>query len=156
MNYYQVLGLNRKDNPTKDDIKKAYRKLAKEWHPDRNKSEEATSKFQEIQKAYDTLYDDNKRKEYDMELDGFNWNNLFNNNGSSSNANSNAGPSFNPDDLFKDLFSFINTNKSQQNKKNQIRNLISLVMIILVSLIKILVREELLHLILTKVNLQNN
>ena len=117
MNYYQVLGLNRKDNPTKDDIKKAYRKLAKEWHPDRNKSEEATSKFQEIQKAYDTLYDDNKRKEYDMELDGFNWNNLFNNNGSSSNANSNAGPSFNPDDLFKDLFSFINTNKSQQNKK---------------------------------------
>lgn len=117
MNYYQVLGLNRKDNPTKDDIKKAYRKLAKEWHPDRNKSEEATGKFQEIQKAYDTLYDDNKRKEYDMELDGFNWNNLFNNNSSSSNTNSNAGPSFNPDDLFKDLFSFINTNKSQQNKK---------------------------------------
>lgn len=62
--YYEVLGVSK--NATKDDIKKAYRKLAKEYHPDKNKSPDAESKFKEIQEAYDVLSDDQKRKAYDQ------------------------------------------------------------------------------------------
>lgn len=66
---YAVLNLNKKDNPSKAEIKKAYYKLAKEVHPDRctnsNKKQEHGAKFLEISKAYEILSDDNKRKNYD-------------------------------------------------------------------------------------------
>lgn len=62
--YYEVLGVSK--NASKDDIKSAYRKLAKQYHPDLNKSPDAPKKFEEIQEAYDVLYDDNKRKNYDQ------------------------------------------------------------------------------------------
>ncbi len=62
--YYEVLGLSK--GATKDDIKAAYRKLAKQYHPDLNKAPDAAKKFEEIQEAYDVLYDDNKRKIYDQ------------------------------------------------------------------------------------------
>jgi len=61
--YYEVLGV--KKDASKDDIKKAYRKLAQKYHPDRNSDEGAEDKFKEISKAYDTLYDDQKRAAYD-------------------------------------------------------------------------------------------
>jgi len=61
--YYEVLGISK--SASKEDIKKAYRKLAKEYHPDKNKSPDAEIKFKEIQEAYDVLSDDNKRKTYD-------------------------------------------------------------------------------------------
>ena len=48
-----------------NEIKKAYFKLAKEWHPDVNKSSNAKEKFSEISEAYDTLGDTSKRKTYD-------------------------------------------------------------------------------------------
>lgn len=51
--YYGILGLT--PSCSEDDIKAAYRKLAKEWHPDINKSPEATEKFKEIQKAYEMV-----------------------------------------------------------------------------------------------------
>ena len=61
--YYEVLGL--KKGASKDEITKAYRTLAKKYHPDINKSPDAPQKFEEIQEAYDVLKDDAKRAQYD-------------------------------------------------------------------------------------------
>ena len=61
--YYKILGV--KPNSSKDEIKKAYRKLAKEWHPDINKSENAHERFIEITEAYEILVDDHNRAQYD-------------------------------------------------------------------------------------------
>jgi molecular chaperone DnaJ len=61
--YYEVLGVDR--SATKEALKQAYRQLALEWHPDRNKSPEATERFREIAEAYAVLSDDAKRRAYD-------------------------------------------------------------------------------------------
>lgn len=62
--FYEVLGLAK--NASKDDIRKAYRKKAMKYHPDRNPdSKEAEDKFKEAKEAYETLYDDDKRAAYD-------------------------------------------------------------------------------------------
>lgn len=62
--YYEVLGVDKKS--TLDQIKKAYRKLALEYHPDRNKEAGAEEKFKEINEAYQVLSDDKKRQTYDQ------------------------------------------------------------------------------------------
>jgi molecular chaperone DnaJ len=62
--YYEVLGVAR--SASKDEIKDAYRKLALQYHPDRNKSPEAEERFKEISEAYAVLSDDEKRQQYDM------------------------------------------------------------------------------------------
>lgn len=64
--FYDVLGLSKEANV--DEIKKAYRKLSLQYHPDRNSSEEAKSKIQQINEAYETLSDQEQRNQYDMEL----------------------------------------------------------------------------------------
>ena len=61
--YYAVLGL--KKDATDDQIKKAFRKLARQYHPDQNKAPEAEQKFKEITEAHDVLSDPKTRKEYD-------------------------------------------------------------------------------------------
>ena len=61
--YYDVLGVQK--GATKDQIKDAYRKLALQFHPDRNKSPEAEERFKEISEAYAVLSDDEKRRQYD-------------------------------------------------------------------------------------------
>ena len=61
--YYEALGVSK--SASKDAIKDAYRKLAMQYHPDRNKSPDAEEKFKEISEAYAVLSDDGKRHQYD-------------------------------------------------------------------------------------------
>ena len=61
--FYEVLGVSK--SASKDEIKSAYRKLAKQYHPD-NKETGDEAKFKEVQEAYDILYDDQKRSAYDQ------------------------------------------------------------------------------------------
>lgn len=61
--FYKVLGVDRKASP--DEIKKAYRKLARQYHPDHNKAAGAEDRFKAISAAYDTLSDADKRAQYD-------------------------------------------------------------------------------------------
>ncbi len=62
--YYAVLGVSKTATP--EEIKKAYRKLALEYHPDRNKTKEAEIKFKEVTKAYEVLSDPQKGQTYDQ------------------------------------------------------------------------------------------
>jgi len=61
---YETLGVS--ENSSADEIKKAYRKLARKYHPDVNKDESAIDKFKEINAAYEVLSDKKKKDEYDM------------------------------------------------------------------------------------------
>lgn len=87
--YYNILGVDK--NASKEDIKKAYRKLAMKYHPDKNPGDkESEEKFKELTSAFDVLSDDNKKKEYDM----------YGNSG-----NRFQGYGFSMDDIFGDFFS---------------------------------------------------
>src|SRR4051812_22828455 len=62
--YYKILGVER--NANDDDIKKAYRKLARKYHPDVSNEKDAEEKFKEMSEAYETLKDPEKRAAYDQ------------------------------------------------------------------------------------------
>ncbi|GAF41418.1 hypothetical protein FC83_GL002259 [Agrilactobacillus composti DSM 18527 = JCM 14202] len=72
--YYEVLGVSR--DASDDEIKKAFRKLSKKYHPDLNKAPDAEAKFKEVNEAYEALSDPQKRAAYDQYghagMDGFN------------------------------------------------------------------------------------
>src|SRR5262245_11753215 len=61
--YYEILGVAR--TAEKTEIKSAFRKLAREYHPDVSKHEDAETRFKEINEAYEVLSDDDKRARYD-------------------------------------------------------------------------------------------
>jgi len=96
--YYEILGIDR--NASESDIKKAYRKLALKWHPDKNpdNAEEASEKFKQISEAYEVLSDKSKRDVYDRYGKG----------GLTGDGPA-GGPNFhfefhNPDDIFRQFF----------------------------------------------------
>ena len=101
--YYQILGVNK--NSTPDDIKKAYRRLAVQFHPDKNPdNKEAEAKFKEIAEAYDVLSDPAKKQRYDLGGSGF-----------FQSAGHNPFSQFSHNDFWDDIF----TNKFNRNKKGQ-------------------------------------
>ena len=61
--YYEVLGVDRRASDA--DVKKAYRRLAMKYHPDRNSDEDAEERFKEAREAYEVLTDQEKRERYD-------------------------------------------------------------------------------------------
>lgn len=92
--YYDILGVEK--NATSEELKKAWRKLTFENHPDRNQgNKEKEKKTHEINNAYEILKDSTKRKDYDLQLNMNNMNKMF---------SSNQKQVFNPDNLFNMLF----------------------------------------------------
>ncbi len=92
--YYEVLGVARDSSVA--DIKKAYRKLALSYHPDRSKDPEAEQKFKEVSEAYSVLSDEQKRAQYDS----------FGHAGPQNMGGPSAGgQDFDPFDLFRSFFS---------------------------------------------------
>ncbi len=91
--FYQTLGVDR--NATLDDLKKAYRKLAIKYHPDKNPgNKEAEEKFKEVSLAYETLSNPEKRRQYDQ----------FGHDAYTSSQRGGAGPDFNAQDIFSQFF----------------------------------------------------
>ena len=70
MDFYELLGI--KKDATKEEIKKAYRDMVKRYHPDVNKSDEASKIIISLNEAKETLLDDDKRSEYDKLLNDIN------------------------------------------------------------------------------------
>jgi DnaJ-class molecular chaperone len=62
LDYFEVLEVDK--SASQDDIKKAYRRLAAKYHPDKNQSDDATELFQKIQESYSVISDPKKRKAY--------------------------------------------------------------------------------------------
>jgi DnaJ-class molecular chaperone len=62
--YYKALGVSK--SASADEIRKAYKKLSKKYHPDANKDKDASERFKQVQEAYDVLQDPQKRKQYDQ------------------------------------------------------------------------------------------
>lgn len=105
--YYDILGVSK--NATKEEVKKAYRKLAHRYHPD-NKTTGNEKKFKEINEAYQTLREDKKRAEYDVygrTFDGGTGGGRYGFEGVDFNDFAGAGPGFEFDfgDIFENFFS---------------------------------------------------
>ncbi|XP_034717400.1 dnaJ homolog subfamily B member 6b isoform X2 [Etheostoma cragini] len=101
LEYYQTLGVQK--NATQEDIKKAYRKLALRWHPDKNpdNKEEAEKRFKELSEAYEVLSDENKRSTYDR----YGKDGLSAGGGGGHYDHYGGGFTFrNPDDVFREFF----------------------------------------------------
>lgn len=94
--YYNILGVNK--NASKDEIKRAYRRLAHQYHPDKNSGDD--KKFKEINEAYQVLGNDQKRQQYDQFGDFFS---SFGQQGFGGQSQF-YGRRINLEDLFSDIF----------------------------------------------------
>lgn len=128
--FYNILWVSK--NATQDEIKKAYRKLAMKYHPDRNKGDkQAEEKFKEIGQAYDVLWDEQKRKNYDTfgsaswnpfswagySSSGFSWfEDIFSNFGWAWRNSKSSGFEFNIEDLFWNFW-WQRTSKREEKKE---------------------------------------
>ncbi|HII69517.1 TPA: molecular chaperone DnaJ [Candidatus Woesearchaeota archaeon] len=103
--YYETLGISK--SASKEDIKKAYKQLAKKYHPDINKDAGAQEKFKEINEAASVLGDDEKRKQYDQFGDADSYRQAFSGarGGFGGFDFSSFGGSFDFDDIFDTFFS---------------------------------------------------
>lgn len=99
LNFYELLGVDKK--ASQDDIKKAYRKLAIKYHPDKNDSKEAVEHFKKLNQAYEVLGDPAKRQEYDSPR-------------KSPFENMGFGGGF--EDIFGEMFGFGNNSRRRQQK----------------------------------------
>lgn len=103
--FYEILGIKRNANDR--EIKKAFRRLAIQYHPDKNKEEGAEEKFREIAEAYEVLSDEEKRKEYDMiGHAGYTQKQKGGSGGGGQGHHYNQAFHFNFDDLFADFDGF--------------------------------------------------
>jgi DnaJ family protein B protein 4 len=108
MDYYKILGVEK--NASDEELKKAYRKLAIKWHPDKNpnNNNEAEKRFKEISEAYEVLKDKEKRKMYDrFGKDGLNGNN--------SGFRGFSRGRMSPDDIFRNFFGTDNVFNVHEN-----------------------------------------
>lgn len=110
--YYQVLGIPR--TATSDEIKKAYRKLAKQYHPDVNKATDAEAKFKEINEANEVLSDPNKRRQFDSYGSNPQGYSQGNSRGYQSNAQYQS-----MDDLFQEIFRASQAQRQAQYQRQQ-------------------------------------
>ncbi len=101
-NYYNILNIENDASP--EEIKKAYRKLSLKYHPDKNPDPDSGKMFHKISEAYETLFDIEKRRNYD-----------FQNKFTSSNETNGAQENINLNDLFMNLFGNSKTGLFQNN-----------------------------------------
>ncbi len=128
-NYYEELGVSR--DASADEIKKAYRKLAKKYHPDISKEADAETKMQAINVAYDTLSHADKKAEYDQMLDqpqgfsGFGQNNQSGFDGAQYyRQSSGAGADFSG---FEDIFGRFGAGFGVVNIDHNVNNIVTVV-----------------------------
>lgn len=116
--YYEVLGMNR--DVTSTDIKKAYRELAKKYHPDLNKQQGSEEIFKIIQEAYETLIDPDKRKNYDaMNINNDHEFDTNSENSNYSNENSDNSDKSNDDNTNSNSYtSYSETENTYENYNN--------------------------------------
>ena len=109
--YYKVLGVDK--NASQDDIKRAYKNLAKKYHPDLNKDSGATEKFKEINEAAAVLGDQQKRQHYDQ------FGNADFNQGQGFSGFDFSNMGFDFDDIFDNLFSGFGFNTGRKRRTTQ-------------------------------------
>ena len=110
--YYEVLGVDK--NASEADIKSAFRRLAKKYHPDVSKEENAAEKFKEAQEAYAVLSDPDKRKQYDQF-----GHSAFSGNGGAGFSGFEGFDFGNVSDIFEDIFEEMGFSSGRSRNRNQ-------------------------------------